>query len=290
MAAAVDGAAASPLTAPAGAGGEGMPRVSIGDADIYYERSGAGPPLVLSPGLGGVGRVFAAQVPLLAKSFEVVTYDHRGCGQSTPSRIRYSVAQMASDVVKLIDALKLGRVSYLGHSTGGAIGQILALDHADRIDRLVLSATWNRSDEYFKRSFAARKLLLEKGGPEVYTRASNLALFPPWFVNQEAARLAEIEQANLAAFPAVEIVLSRIDAISVFDRAADTHRIAAPTLVICAEDDIVTPMYFSKELARRIPNSMLRTLGTGGHMMMLTLPDAYGRLVADFLTTYGRQI
>ncbi len=267
-----------------------MPKISIGDAELFYERSGAGPPLILSPGLGGVGRVFAAQVPMLAKNFDVIAFDHRGCGQSTPSRMQYSVAQMAGDAIKLMDALKLDRVSYLGHSTGGAMGQVLALDHPKRIDRLVLSATWNRSDEYFKRSFAARKFLLEKGGAEIYTRASNLALFPPWYFDRQAAKLAAFEKASIAAFPPAEIVASRIDAISAFDRAADTHKIQAPTLVICAEDDIVTPIYFSQELARRIPNSMLRTLGTGGHLLMLTMPDAYGGLVTDFLTTYGRHV
>jgi aminoacrylate hydrolase len=266
-----------------------MPKVSIGDAEIFYERTGAGPPLLLSPGLGGVGRVFAKQIPRWARHFDVIAYDHRGTGQSTRSAIRYSVDQMAADVLGLLDALKLDRVSYLGHSTGGAIGQVLALEHPARIDRLVLSATWNRSDAYFKKCFAARKLALKAGGPKAYTEAANLALFPPWFHNERAAELAAIEAANLAAFPPTEILDSRIDAIMAFDRAADTGRIGHPTLVVVAEDDAVTPLYFSQELARRIPNARLRTLGTGGHMCMLTMAEPYAALVLDFLTTYDRQ-
>lgn len=267
-----------------------MPKVSIGDAEIFYERAGSGPPLLVSPGLGGVGRVFAKQIPRWSRAFEVIAYDHRGCGQSTRSAIRYSVDQMAADVIALLDALKLDRVNYLGHSTGGAIGQVLALDHPGRIDRLVLSATWNKSDAYFVKSFAARKLALKAGGPAAYVEASNLALFPPWFHNERADELAAIAAANLAAFPPAAILESRIDAISAFDRAADTHKIRHPTLVICAEDDAVTPFYFSRELARRIPNALLRALGTGGHMCMLTMPEPYAALVLDFLATYDRQI
>jgi len=68
-----------------------MPKVSIGAADIYYERHGHGPTLMMVPGLGGTAAAWRLQVPVLAKHFDVVVHDHRGCGQSTPSKIKYSV-------------------------------------------------------------------------------------------------------------------------------------------------------------------------------------------------------
>src|SRR5262245_41218609 len=78
-----------------------MPRASIGDAEIYYEESGQGEPLLLVPGLSGVGSFWAPQVAELRRDFRVVIHDHRGTGQSTHSRITYSVEQMAGDVLKL---------------------------------------------------------------------------------------------------------------------------------------------------------------------------------------------
>ena len=98
-----------------------MPKSSIGDAEIYYERHGQGPTLMLVPGLNGTGVSWRNQVPAFAKHFDVIVHDHRGCGQSTPSKIKYSVDQMASDALKLMDALGVEKAHYLGHSTGGAL-------------------------------------------------------------------------------------------------------------------------------------------------------------------------
>ncbi len=265
-----------------------MPKVSIGDADIYYERHGQGPPLMLVPGLGGTGAVWRNQLPALAKHFEVVIHDHRGCGQSSPSRITYSVGQMASDALKLMDALAIERAHYLGHSTGGAMGQVLAIDHPERIDGLVLSATWAKSDVYFKRLFAARKHALASGGPEAYLKASSLALLPPWFIAERGAEVEAMETLALRNFGVPEIWMGRIDAICAHDRVARLDEIRHRTLVLCAEDDMVTPLYFSKELAAKIPNATLKTLKTGGHMCMVTVPDDYNRAVVDWLTAIER--
>jgi aminoacrylate hydrolase len=261
-----------------------MPKVSIGDAELYYERHGQGPTLMMVPGLGGTAAAWRLQVPAFAKHFDVVVHDHRGCGQSTLSKIKYSVDQMAADALRLMDALGIAKAHYLGHSTGGAMGQVLALDHPDRIDGLVLSATWAKSDAYFKRLFAARKRALKDSGPEAYLKASNLALLPPWFIAERTADVEAMEALALKNFGLPEIWESRIDAISVHDRAARIGEIRHRTLVVVAEDDIVTPLYFSKELAAKIPNATLKTLKTGGHMCMLTVPEEYNRVVVDWLT------
>jgi len=261
-----------------------MPKVSIGDADIYYERHGQGPALMLVPGLNGTGVSWRNQVPVFARHFDVVVHDHRGCGQSTPSKIKYSVEQMASDALKLIDALGIKKAHYLGHSTGGAMGQVIAIDHPDRIDGLVLSATWAKSDTYFKRLFAARKLALQNSGPEAYLKASNLALLPPWFIAERTADVDAMEALALKNFGLPEIWESRIDAISVHDRLDRIGAIRHRTLVLVAEDDMVTPLYFAKQLAARIANATLKTLKTGGHMCMITVPEDYNRAVVDWLT------
>ena len=70
-----------------------MPKIPIGDAELYYESTGDGPPLLLVPGLGGQGAFWAQQIPELARDFRVIVHDHRGTGQSTHSRINYSVEQ-----------------------------------------------------------------------------------------------------------------------------------------------------------------------------------------------------
>ena len=64
-----------------------MPTVSLGDGDLYYEERGEGPPLLLVPGLSGLGSFWAFQVEAFSRDFRVVVHDHRGTGRSTHSRI-----------------------------------------------------------------------------------------------------------------------------------------------------------------------------------------------------------
>ena len=100
-------------------------------AKIDYEEYGEGPPLMFVSGLGGVGSYWTPQIEAFAKHYRVIIHDHRGTGQSTKSKIRYSLEQMSADTIGLMDVLGVSSAHLVGHSTGGAIAQILCLDHPD---------------------------------------------------------------------------------------------------------------------------------------------------------------
>lgn len=260
-----------------------MPTVSIGDADIYYEEAGRGPALMLVPGLSGLGSFWTQQVREFSRDFRVVIHDHRGTGQSTHSRIRYSVEQMADDVLRLMDKLGIAAAHLVGHSTGGAIGQVIAQDHPDRLQSLVLSATWAGRDPFFRRLFESRKEVLLNLGVEAYLRASVLFLAPPWWVSANDAAIAESHRQLAKAAPPVEVMASRIDAIVAFDRRARLGEIRTPTLVIVAADDTITPRFYSDELAERIPGAKLVVLEGGGHFAPQIMPEPYNAAVGAFL-------
>ena len=118
-----------------------MPRISIGDCALFYERQGVGYPVLFVSGLGGVASFWQDQVAVFAKRFEVVTFDHRGFGESDPSRLGYTVERMATDVIGLMEALGIRRGHIVGHSTGGAVAQTIAIEHPTRVGSVVLSAT-----------------------------------------------------------------------------------------------------------------------------------------------------
>src|SRR5881628_2694827 len=195
-----------------------MPKVSIGNAELSYEEHGRGPALMLVPGLNGAGSFWARQVPDFARDFRVVVHDHRGTGQSTHSRIRYSVEQMAADVLRLMDRLGIASAHLVGHSTGGAIGQVIAQDHPDRLQSLVLSATWPGPDPYFRRLFESRKQTLLDSGAAAYLRASVLFQATPRWVSENDEFITELHRVTAASYPPVEVVASRIDAILRHDR------------------------------------------------------------------------
>ncbi|WP_162914911.1 alpha/beta fold hydrolase [Desertibaculum subflavum] len=261
-----------------------MPKADIGDGEIYYEKVGSGPALMLVPGLSGVGVAgWRPQIEAFAPHFTVITHDHRGCGQSTHSRITYSVDQMAADALKLMDALGIKQAHYVGHSTGGAMGQIIAGKHPDRIGRLVLSATWRVADPFFKLQFKVRKRSLLDSGVEAYAEAAALALYPPAYIRDHADQLERERQAGLAAASAPEITASRIDAICAFDGTPHLKSIRAPSLIVVAEDDTVTPRYLSDDLKAHLREAQYEILPRGGHLVPRAEPVAYNAVVLPFL-------
>ena len=261
-----------------------MPHVKLRDgAELYYEKHGSGPPLFLVPGLGGDGRFWGDNVAALARQFTVVVHDHRGTARSTLSRIAYSVAQMVDDALQLIDALGFEKVHWCGHSTGGAMGQVLAIEHPGRLDRLVLSSTWARTDAFFRRLFEGRSLMLKELGPAAYLKASALALNMPSWVRDHDADLAAAEARAHETIPEPEIVLSRIAAIVAHDRRAELQKVRAPTLALCARDDTVTPLYFTEELVRLIPGARAYVLPDGGHAYPNVHGAEFRRVMTSFL-------
>ena len=263
-----------------------MPRISIGECSLYYERQGMGFPVLFITGLGGFASFWQDQVPTFAKRFEIVTFDHRGIGQSDPARMGYTVERMAVDAVALLDALEIRRAHVVGHSTGGAIAQVLALEHPHRLAGIVLAASWTKADAYFRRLYALRKEILERLGPSMYLQSATLLWYPTWWIARNNERLRQIEAQHLATFAPTAIVSGRIDAMLAFDRTAELARIKTPTLVIGAEDDIVTPSYYSEELARLIPGAEIKLFPRGGHFLTHVRAREFNNAVLPFLVSH----
>lgn len=259
-----------------------MPNLNLPDCDLWWEETGEGPPLMMVAGLGGVGSYWNPNLADFAAHYRVIRHDQRGTGKSSRTPVR-SVEQMAADAAALMDHLGLRNAAWLGHSTGGAIGTAVALDHPGRIGRLVINSSTSCGDAYRAKIFATRQRLHAHVGPEAYAEYTSLLLYPPWWIN-ENAQLLEVEQAAAAkSLGAPEVQASRMNAILAFDRRNDLGRIGIPTLVICAKDDILTPAYFSKEIASLIPSATLELLETGGHACSRTVMPEFNARVLSFL-------
>jgi aminoacrylate hydrolase len=261
-----------------------MPKVKVADGEISYEESGEGEPLIFVSGLNGVARYWQPQIPVFSKRFRVIAYDQRGTGGSDRLQREFSLDQMASELAALMDALYVPSAHIVGLSTGGAIGQTLAIVEPRRVSRLVMCSTWTHCDPWFRRLFEARRLMYRTAGTELHQMFHPLWLYPPDYVNTHDTEIDEERKRTVAASPPVEISIGRIDALLKFDRRCDLGRIAAPTLVIASADDYITPSYYAKALASAIPGAKLEILPGGGHSISKTRAETFNSLVMDFLT------
>jgi aminoacrylate hydrolase len=262
-----------------------MPHLTLADGDqLYYEAQGSGPPLLLITGVYGLASFWPrALVDRLAEQYTVILHDQRGTGQSSRSRILYSLAQMCGDVLHLCDGLGIQRAHIVGHSLGGAIAQTIALDHPERIDRLILSATWAGPDPYFQGLIGLRRDMLARGDWDLYARFGALLMHPsPWVREHAAERLGP-------ALPAVPdsvsraIMVERLQVVLAHDRRAELGRVTAVTLVVGARDDIWTPAYLSVELGRLIPDAEILILPEGQHFFPQVVPKRFAGILHAFL-------
>lgn len=261
-----------------------MTMVDIGDAELYVEEKGTGFPLLLVAGLGGRAQFWDHQADAFAEHFRVILHDHRGVGRSTPDKVVLGAEHMADDLIALMDALGLERAHLVGHSTGGAIGQHIALKRPELLDRLVLSCSWAGPDAYFTHLFHTRRQILINCGPEAYLTIGSYLGTPSRTLQPLMHSTRSFLTQRIEAFPGLQVELSRLAAVLGHDLRSEVGRIPHRTLCIGAKDDQITPPAFTEELAARIAGAELHLLEHGGHFCPMSETSVYNKRVLDFLT------
>lgn len=258
-----------------------MPITTRQGCALFWEKQGQGPALILGAGLGGVGAYWAPNMAALTQHFTVYRFDQRGTGQSGRTPVD-SIEQMSADLIAVMDDAGLDRAMYLGHSTGGAIGVATALDYSDRLSAIMIYASTTRGDDYRRKVLGLRSQLFAGLGVSAYAQYSTLLLYPPYWINANPDEVAKIEAATANQLANAEIQQSRFDAILNFDRRNEFALIGIPTMVVCADDDILTPRYFSEEYARLIPGARAHWEPRGGHALSRTEPAIFNKIATDF--------
>jgi pimeloyl-ACP methyl ester carboxylesterase len=168
---------------------------------------------------------------------------------------------------------------------GGCIAQELALKYPDRVRSLVLAASLARP--YPRSSHILRtmgRLNREGISRESQVRLQLFWLFTPGFF--EDPKRVQMVVDGMMANPYVEPLhayVRKLEAVGGFDTRDRLHRIAAPTMVLVGQEDILTPPILSRELAAGIPNAELVVLEGGGHAFSGEIWQDFNRAVLDFL-------
>jgi 3-oxoadipate enol-lactonase len=261
-----------------------MTLIDAGGIELDYERSGNpdGPPLLLIMGMSGTSLHWGEPfLELLHGDFDVIAYDHRGVGSSTPLDGPITTREMADDAAALLAALELDSAHVLGISMGGMIAQELALGHPQLIRTLTLGCTYCGGEGSALAAEADLAGLVEAMGSGDRERA----LRAGWEINVSAAMAADEEA--YAAFRAIAmrravalpVIMQQMQACAAHDTNARLGQITAPTLVIHGTEDRLLPVQNGKLIASRIPGAQLEIFDGVGHLFFWERPERSAKLV-----------
>lgn len=258
-----------------------MPFMQTPSAKLHYQFEGRAdaPPLVLSNSLGTNLQMWAPQMPGLLEHFRVLRHDARGHGQSQVTPGPYSIAQLAADVVALLDGLQIERAHFCGLSMGGMIGLQLGMQHATRIRRLVLSNTATRIPP--PEAWNARIETVNREGLTPIAAGSVERWFTPAFIAHAAQQVETVRQMLLHT--SATGYAANCGAVRDMDLHDGLSQISAPTLVIAGSHDPSTPPALGQQIAAGIPGARYLEL-SAAHLSNWEQADRFTTAVIEFLT------
>lgn len=261
-----------------------MAFLKLKDAQLFYQWDGPenAPVVVFSNSLGSTHRMWDPQLSDFSRHFRVLRYDGRGHGQSSATPGPYTIEQLASDVVQLLDALKLERVYFCGLSMGGMIGIHLGAAHAARLHKIVLCNTaakigtpdvWN-----------ARITAVQTGG----MKAVAGGVIDRWLTvgfrtahpGETAQVLSMLEGCDPAGYAASCCAVRDAD----FRQKLGAVHVA--TLVIAGTHDPATPAADGRLLSEQVRGAKYTEL-SAAHLSNIEAREDFNREVLAFLKSQG---
>ena len=257
-------------------------RISLASGDTdYIHFGGGGKPLVMIPGVGdglrtvkGLALPFALMYRRLARDFTVYVLSRSvGLAPGTTTR------DMARDLDAAMAALGLASAAVVGVSQGGMIAQWLAIDHPDRVDRLVLAVTLSRPNPTVQAVIGRWLDMARRGDYRGILLDAAEKSYSGGKLRQ-ARRTCRL-MGDLGRPKSFERFIVQAESCLTHDAHGELGRIACPTLVIGGTDDRIVTGEASEELAVAIPGCRLHMYQGLGHGLYEEAPDFQGR-VAEF--------
>lgn len=251
-----------------------MPKVQVNGIDMYYEVHGTGPVVVFAHGAGGNHLSWWQQVPVLARQYRCISFDHRGFGQSPDVPNGPGSRAFVEDLTVLLNYLQIERASLVAQSMGGRTCLGFTLAYPERVQALVLAdTTGGFSDASMAQLRAEGEAALAGANAPPRTYARHFPQQQPVqaFLYEQIRALNPPRHEVVAPGPHVEQLLA----------------LRTPTLLIVGEHDVIAPPAIMKMMQSYIPHAQLAEVAGAGHSVYFEKPAEFNRLVLEFLTAVG---
>jgi len=256
-------------------------RTALDAGGIVWQREGNGPPVVLLHCLGVDHNLWRIAASGLERDFTLWSYDLPGHGESKVPGGAYTIEDLSAQLLALMDRVKLAHATIAGISLGGLIAQCFAADHPARVAKLVLIDTTPRYTEELRRMWGVRAQQAREHGVASLTPG----LLDIWFTKDFAAKdppAVRYVREAFARCPGEGYALA-CEALATADLRERAARIAAPTLVLCGEQDIPSFQDSARWLAANIKDARLGWLSSARHASILEQPDSFRKALGEFL-------
>lgn len=251
-----------------------------GSAELFVEKAGQGPPVVLIHGLGGATTVYDAQAAALAEDHTVLRYDLSGHGRS-PHAGPASIDRWVAELAALLDAEGIGETAIVAHSMGTLVAATFAAAHPERVGRLALLGPVRAQGPQAKEATRARARTVRSGGMSAVADTIVAAATSEETRTQRPLAAALVRELLLGQDPdgyaaACEALAAAIE--------PDFASITCPVLQLTGDADKVSPVAVNEEIRAQLPKARLHVLDGVGHWHTVEAPDEVTRHLRDFLT------
>ncbi|KGJ99179.1 alpha/beta fold hydrolase [Thalassotalea sp. ND16A] len=246
---------------------------------FYYEVHGEGEPIVLAHGLGGNHATWYQQVEVLAKAYQVITFDHRGFGMSSDTD-NLGRAGFVSDLLALVDHLNIEKAAFVGQSMGGGTVINFANQYPERVAGLVIADSLHG-----------------------FTETDDVAAIMAQ-ARVDTANLSQLDRVLGKAFkqanPAAAVLYQQINSFNATDKSnltgvyadekvapAQLASLGMPIMFISAQDDILFPIAAVRLVQEQLTGSFMVEFDNCGHSAFFERAEEFNDSVLSFLQMAG---
>jgi pimeloyl-ACP methyl ester carboxylesterase len=256
----------------------------VGDIDISYKTFGKGDPILLI--MGYAGSMYAWDpvfLKELSTNHTVIIFDNRGIGNTTVGSKNFTIEQFATDSAGLLNTLKINKSNVLGYSMGGMIAQQLTLDYPDKVNDLIIYASYCGGNQSIPPN---RELFSQMTNRSASTDDIKKRIIPLLFTSNWIKQNPDyLEKFASFVFPPMDILERQGKAIFSWGGVCDLLKdISQETLIVTGTNDLILPSYIdSIMLIEKIPGAWLAQFKGGGHALMSQYPEKLSAIVNTFL-------